>query len=646
MSAEELAAAQADVRRLERELAAAQARVSELETAQRGKAELEDKLALDEYRRYGRQMLVTGLPAQLALKRARVLVVGAGGLGSPVLLYLAAAGVGHLTLVEHDSLDVSNLHRQVIHSDAAARRGELKASSAARAVRDLNPLVQVRTLDELPFSPALIAANTDLRQGSFDIAVDCSDNAGTRYLLNAWAMAHSVPLVSGAAIRDTGVVAVYGAPAEGGSRGPCYACANPPPPRPSQPVEDMDNEARQRHDEMLALSGSGACSDVGVLGVLCGVVGTHMASLVLRMITRTDTVFAPAQHYICPLEDTPMRTFKSKRRKADCLACSDDAKARFEAALQEYEATGEWRLDGVEWASTDEGVCTLPRAPDPNDHRIEPHQAAEHMIIDVRSQTEFGICALPRSTSACLELEQSRVRDHSQLTSSVCRCPILKAHCRSSGDFGRPRRHRLCDARLPARQRLARGIASAETCSGSRGTRYGGARCQRWLGGVRERCRHRISSLLDTPASTASHRVLTPPDAHMTIARDSPWSICEVPPDTSVGGPRFLSPSCALAITPLHRFEWRRTSHRRNNILSQGIGIRSKSTHAALCPLRVQLDLPLRKLKTAFLCTVSERGQGAARTKTTGPVHRWPGHGRVSWQSYRVILSTERDMAT
>ncbi|GAA5914514.1 hypothetical protein JCM8208_005376 [Rhodotorula glutinis] len=304
-------------------------------------------LSLREYKRYGRQMMLSqvGLPGQLKLKRARVLVVGAGGLGCPVLLYLAAAGVGDITILDHDTVELSNLHRQVLHTEV--RVGMSKAHSARLALQALNSDVSVHA-HELAFTPSLFhppsstssTTPSSVLSGNFDLVLDCTDNPATRQFVNVYALSHDIPLVSGGAVRAEGVVGVYNLPlsppnsssselSSAAPRGPCYACLFPPPPPPSpppaysSPASSPDEQlARDRaHDayyERLSLSGTGACADEGVLGLLCGVVGLGMAGEAVRVLLG---IAAPTLHLFSPLSAAPYRTIKARARKTSCPTC-------------------------------------------------------------------------------------------------------------------------------------------------------------------------------------------------------------------------------------------------------------------------------------------------------------------------------------
>ena len=207
--------------------------------------------------RYARQLTLSevGEAGQRRLKESRVLLVGAGGLGSPAALYLAAAGVGHLTLVDDDRVERSNLQRQVLHSDAGT--GTLKVESASQALRALNPDVEVSGLDV-----RVDRSNAREMLAGHDVVVDGSDNFATRYAVNEACVALGVPNVHGSVFRFEGQVSVFW-PARPGSSGPCYQCLYPEAPPPE-----------------LAPS----CAEAGVLGVVPGVIGLLQAGEVLKLL--------------------------------------------------------------------------------------------------------------------------------------------------------------------------------------------------------------------------------------------------------------------------------------------------------------------------------------------------------------------------
>lgn len=209
----------------------------------------------DQLLRYSRHILLdeVGIEGQQRLVDSHVLVVGAGGLGSPVAMYLAASGVGHITIADHDAVDLTNLQRQIAHT--TARVGYPKVASASQAMLALNPEVRVTAL-----AHKLDAVQLNALVPTVQVVVDCCDNFETRQAVNAACVKHKVPLVSGAAIRMDGQLAVYDARDD---KSPCYACIFPPDHAP---------------EEVL-------CSTMGVLAPLVGVIGTMQAMETVKLIT-------------------------------------------------------------------------------------------------------------------------------------------------------------------------------------------------------------------------------------------------------------------------------------------------------------------------------------------------------------------------
>ena len=217
-------------------------------------------LSPEELERYARHIVLheIGGPGQAALKAARVLVVGAGGLGAPALLYLAAAGVGALGIVDDDAVALSNLQRQVIH--ATAEIGGAKVESAAAAIRRLNPHVKVET-----HAARLVAANALALIGRYDIVADGSDNFSTRYLVSDACFFAKKPLVTAAVGVFDGTLTTIRAHERdaAGTPNPTYRCLFPEPPPPGSVP---------------------ACAEAGILGALTGVLGSLMALEVIREI--------------------------------------------------------------------------------------------------------------------------------------------------------------------------------------------------------------------------------------------------------------------------------------------------------------------------------------------------------------------------
>ena len=204
--------------------------------------------------RYSRHILLDelGIEGQQRLLDSHALIVGAGGLGSPVAMYLAASGVGQITMADHDVVDLTNLQRQIAHT--TERVGQAKVTSAAQALHALNPEVRVTAL-----AHKLNAVELDTLVPTVQVVVDCCDNFATRQAVNAACVKHRVPLVSGAAIRMDAQLAVYDAR---DAQSPCYACVFPP----DQAPEEVQ------------------CATLGVLAPLVGVVGSLQAMEAVKLL--------------------------------------------------------------------------------------------------------------------------------------------------------------------------------------------------------------------------------------------------------------------------------------------------------------------------------------------------------------------------
>ena len=208
----------------------------------------------DQLLRYSRHILLDelGIEGQRKLLAAHALVIGAGGLGSPVALYLGSAGVGRITIVDHDVVELTNLQRQIVHD--LSRLGAPKAESARRSIAALNPDVQVRALVQ-----RADAALLDEWVAQTDVVLDCSDNFATRQAINAACVAHARPLVAGAAIGFDAQISVYDTRI---ADAPCYACVFPP----EATVEET------------------ACATMGVFAPLVGIVGSMQAAEALKLL--------------------------------------------------------------------------------------------------------------------------------------------------------------------------------------------------------------------------------------------------------------------------------------------------------------------------------------------------------------------------
>jgi molybdopterin/thiamine biosynthesis adenylyltransferase/rhodanese-related sulfurtransferase len=254
--------------------------------------EIPQALDADKRRRYSRHLLIpeVGEEGQLRLLESRILLIGAGGLGSPASLYLAAAGIGTLGIVDDDAVDETNLQRQIVHS--TDRLGDSKAESAKRTIEALNPDVTVKVFEE-----RLTSENVDRILGEgWDVIVDGADNFPTRYLLNDASIWHGIPVVHGSIFRFEGQLTVF-KPHEG----PCYRCLFPQPPPPE-----------------LAPS----CAEGGVLGVLPGVIGSLQANEALKLALGIGDPLVGRLLMFDALEAT--FTEISLRRDPECPVCGEN----------------------------------------------------------------------------------------------------------------------------------------------------------------------------------------------------------------------------------------------------------------------------------------------------------------------------------
>ena len=252
-------------------------------------ARSEDGLSDAERRRYARHLVIpeVGPNGQRRLKEARVLLVGAGGLGSPAAVYLACAGVGTLGIVDFDRVDESNLQRQILHTPA--RVGMKKVESAKKTIEEMNPLVKVE-----PFDTRLTSENADEIVPKFDVIVDGADNFPTRYLINDACVKHGKPNVHGSVFRFEGQASVF-------KRGlsPCYRCLYPEPPPPHM---------------------TQSCADAGVLGVLPGIIGLLQAVETIKLVlAQGDPLYGRLIVY-----DALAATFRELRIRAnpECAYCA------------------------------------------------------------------------------------------------------------------------------------------------------------------------------------------------------------------------------------------------------------------------------------------------------------------------------------
>ncbi|XP_030902831.2 adenylyltransferase and sulfurtransferase MOCS3 [Melopsittacus undulatus] len=333
--------------------------------------------------RYSRQLVLPelGVRGQLLLARSSVLVVGCGGLGCPLAQYLAAAGVGRLGLVDHDVVETSNLHRQVLHGEA--RRGLPKAISAAAALRLLNSTVQY-----VPYCGALSTRTALELVRQYDVVADCSDNVPTRYLVNDACVLAGKPLVSGSALRLEGQLVVYNY-----QGGPCYRCLFPKPP----PPETVTN-----------------CADGGVLGVVPGIMGCIQALEVLKIASGMGSSFNQFM-LMFDAREGRFRNIKLRPKKPDCVVCGDNPSV---TCLQDYEA-----FCG---SSATDKCRTLHLLSSKDRISVEQYkklldEQVPHVLLDVRPQVEVDICRLAHAVHIPLsKLEEKDEHYLEHLEKRIC----------------------------------------------------------------------------------------------------------------------------------------------------------------------------------------------------------------------------------
>jgi adenylyltransferase/sulfurtransferase len=309
-------------------------------------------LSPGELQRYSRHLALPrfGIEGQRRLKRGRVLLVGAGGLGSPAALYLAAAGVGHLGLVDFDAVDVSNLQRQIIHGTGDV--GRRKTASARDRLSDVNPHVHVETYDD-----RLTSQNALDIVREYDLVVDGTDNFQTRYLTNDACVILGRPNVYASVFRFEGQASVFATP-----DGPCYRCLFPEPPPPGSVP---------------------SCAEGGVLGVLPGLLGVIQATEAIKLLAGVGETLAGR----LLLVDAARMSFRTVRLRRDpqCPACG----TRQITQLVDYD-----EFCGVAPAADEPEVDELPE--------MSPRELAERLargdppeVIDVREPYEYQIARLP-----------------------------------------------------------------------------------------------------------------------------------------------------------------------------------------------------------------------------------------------------------
>ena len=359
----------------------------------------------DQITRYSRQLLLNdgfGVSGQTKLLSSSILVIGAGGIGSTVLMYLAAVGVGHITIVDFDCIEMTNLHRQVIHKDedASKRFGQLgmnKAVSAKHSILALNPTISCTAL-----AIAISSENASELVSKHDVVVDACDNPRTRYLLNDACVLAGKPLVSGSAMGTEGQLAVYNhmQPVDGASdhtvkRTACYRCLYPKP---------------------VVAEGCKSCSDNGVLGMVPGTIGILQAVEVVKVITGIGTVMNDRLLMYDSLHCS-FHSIKKPPPRSNCAVCSPAA------TIKTMTDSGD-SMESVRGPIP--SACVIPPSEiltaeqnvsclEYNDIRKNDQQ---HVLLDVRQARQYEMCSLDGAVNIPLDKLESQFDTVGKLSKS------------------------------------------------------------------------------------------------------------------------------------------------------------------------------------------------------------------------------------
>ncbi len=343
-------------------------------------------LSVDEVRRYSRHLIIpeVGMTGQKRLKNAKVLVVGAGGLGSPALLYLAAAGVGTLGVVDFDVVDESNLQRQIIHGQSDI--GKAKAKSAKESIQEANPFVEVILHEE-----RLDSTNVFEIFEPYDLIVDGTDNFATRYLVNDAAVLLGKPYVWGSIYRFDGQASVFWS-----EHGPCYRCLYPEPPPPGMVP---------------------SCAEGGVLGVLCASIGSIQVNEAIKLIAGIgDPMVGRLKVY-----DALEMSYRDVRVRKDpeCVVCGKNPEITRETGLIDYEAFCGTISDEAADAAKDSTISV-------KDLKEMMDAGKDFFLVDVREPNEFEIVSIPGATL----IPKDRILSGDALTELPQDKPVV-LHCKS-----------------------------------------------------------------------------------------------------------------------------------------------------------------------------------------------------------------------
>ncbi|KAG7201651.1 hypothetical protein KM043_004381 [Ampulex compressa] len=319
----------------------------------------------EEIMRYSRQIFLSevGITGQAKIKDSSVLIVGAGGLGCPAAIYLASAGIGRIGIIDYDDIEINNLHRQMLYTEASVNTS--KVTAAVESLNRLNSYVNVT-----PYKIQLDSTNALEIIKEYDIVLDATDNVATRYLLNDASVLCNKPLISGSALRFEGHLSVFN------YKGPCYRCIFPKPP----PPETVTN-----------------CGDGGVLGAAVGTIGVLQALEAIKVILNMPHVLSGKLLLFDGLE-TKFRTISLRPKNPNCVVCGESPTI---TKLIDYE-----QFCGAKANDKNPNLNLLTK----NDritvddyHTESKAEPKSHLLIDVRSPEEYQICHLKNSMNIPLK---------------------------------------------------------------------------------------------------------------------------------------------------------------------------------------------------------------------------------------------------
>jgi adenylyltransferase/sulfurtransferase len=346
------------------------------------------ELSNNEIRRYSRHLILpeVGVPGQRKLKAASVLIVGAGGLGAPAAMYLAAAGVGHIGLIDADRVDESNLQRQIIHGQSTLDR--LKVESARDRLRDINPFVQVTTFADTMRRELALDMIKD-----FDIVIDCTDNFPTRYLVNDACVLLGKPYIYGSIFRFEGQASVFDA-----KRGPCYRCLFPEPPPPGMVP---------------------SCAEAGVIGVLPGVIGTLQATETVKLIIGQGE---PLIGRLMLYDALDARFSEVKLRKdPKCPICGGNPSI---TGLVDYDYDAFCGIPAPGTAETKSDAMLEVTVHELKQRLDAGLDKTRTILLDVREPNEWDIAVIPHSR----KVPKAQVKD---IVHELAGADEIIVHCRS-----------------------------------------------------------------------------------------------------------------------------------------------------------------------------------------------------------------------